>query len=107
VSKEPVAVTVTILDKDYQVACGKGEEESLREAAEYLDGKMREIRDHGRIIGIDRIAVMAALNIAAELLQLKPLEEERHSLARHIASLRETVSHAVSNQPDHSASKTG
>lgn len=106
-SKDPVAVTVTILDKDYQVACEEGEEASLRQAAEYLDGKMREIRERGRIIGIDRIAVMAALNIAAEYLQLKPLEDEQRSLARHIANLREAVSDAVSNQPDQPLSDTG
>lgn len=97
-SATPVAVKVNILDREYQVACGPGEESSLLEAAAYLDGKMREVRERGNVIGIDRIAVMAALNIAHEFLQLKPLEDERRALARHIASLRDAVSDAVSNQ---------
>jgi cell division protein ZapA len=93
-----VAVTVSILDRDYQISCSPEEEALLRSAANYLNQKMREIRDRGNVIGIDRIAVMAALNIAHELLQLKPLEDERRSIAQHIAVLRETVSKAVSAQ---------
>lgn len=90
-----VPVTVNILDREYQVACQPGEEDTLRASAKYLDGKMREIRDRGNVIGIDRIAVMAALNIAHEYLQLQPLEEERRSLATHISNLRETISKAL------------
>jgi cell division protein ZapA len=62
------AVTVTILDKEYLVSCTEGEHHDLIRSADYLDRKMREIRDSGKIIGSDRIAVMAALNIANELL---------------------------------------
>ena len=91
-SNDTVPVSVYILDREYQIACQRGEEETLRASANYLDKKMREIRDRGSIIGIDRIAVMAALNIAHEYLELKPLEEERRSLAKHISSLRETIS---------------
>lgn len=93
-----IAVTVCILDRDYQVACNTGEEESLRAAAAYLDEKMREIRNRGSVIGVDRIAVMAALNIANELLSLKPLEQEQQSLAQHISSLRDAVSKAIDGQ---------
>lgn len=93
-----IAVTVNILDRDYQVSCSPEEEESLKSAAAFLDGKMREVRERGNVIGIDRIAVMAALNIAHEYLQLKPLEEERRSIAAHIATLRDTVSKAIAAQ---------
>jgi cell division protein ZapA len=93
-----VAVTVNILDRDYQVACSPEEEELLKSAAAYLDSKMREVRERGNVIGIDRIAVMAALNIAHEFLQLKPLEDERRSIAAHIATLRDTVSKAIQTQ---------
>ena len=93
-----IAVTVCILDRDYQVACNTGEEESLRAAAAYLDEKMREIRNRGSVIGVDRIAVMAALNIANELLSLKPLEQEQQSLAQHISSLRDAVSKAIDGE---------
>jgi cell division protein ZapA len=93
-----IAVTVNILDRDYQISCSPEEEALLRSAATYLDEKMREVRDRGNVIGIDRIAVMAALNIAHEFLQLKPLEDERRSIATHIASLRDTVSKAIAAQ---------
>jgi cell division protein ZapA len=62
-------LTIQILDKEYRVACGPEEEQALLEAARYLSKKMQEIRDKGRVIGVDRIAVMAALNLAHDLLQ--------------------------------------
>lgn len=60
---------VHILGKEYPVSCPADEQHELLIAARYLDEKMREIRDNGRIIGTERIAVMAALNITHELLQ--------------------------------------
>lgn len=62
-------VIVRILDKEYQVACRDEERETLTSSAQYLDRKMKEIRDSRKVIGADRIAVMAALNIANDLLQ--------------------------------------
>ena len=64
-------VSVRILEKEYQVACPVEERTDLLDAAELLNGKMREIRESGAVMGLDRIAVMAALNLANELLQLK------------------------------------
>lgn len=61
-------VSVRILDKEYQVACPVGERMELLDSAEILNAKMREIRDSGRVVGLDRIAVMAALNMAHELI---------------------------------------
>jgi cell division protein ZapA len=61
-------VSVRILDKEYQVACPANERTDLLDSAEVLNEKMREIRDSGRIVGLDRIAVMAALNMANDLL---------------------------------------
>ncbi len=61
-------VSIRILDKEYQVACPADERTDLLDSAEILNAKMREIRDSGRIVGIDRIAVMAALNMANDLL---------------------------------------
>lgn len=92
-----MAITVSILDRDYQIACSSDEQNSLRESAEYLDRKMREIRDRGNVIGIDRIAVMAALNIAHEFLLLKPLQEEHHSIAAQISAMKRTVSEVIAN----------
>ncbi len=66
---EPYAqVSVRILDKEYQVACPASERTDLLDSAEILNEKMREIRDSGRVVGLDRIAVMAALNMAHDLL---------------------------------------
>jgi len=62
------AVTVHILDKEYMVSCSDGEQHDLMRSADYLDKKMREVREKGKIIGSDRIAVIAALNISHELL---------------------------------------
>ena len=64
-------VSVRMLDKEYQVACPAEERSDLLDSAEYLDAKMREIRDTGKVVGLDRIAVMAALNIANELIKMR------------------------------------
>ncbi len=62
-------VSVSILDKEYQVACPPEQEAELIVSASYLDKQMRSIRESGKVIGLERIAVMAALNISHELLQ--------------------------------------
>ena len=64
-------MNVTILDREYAVACEPEEREKLIAAAAYLDGKMREIRGKAKLVGLERIAVMAALNIAHESLQAR------------------------------------
>ncbi len=66
---QPHTVTVKILDKEYQVACPADQEAELLVSAKYLDKQMRTIRDTGKVIGLERIAVMAALNISHELLR--------------------------------------
>ena len=69
-------VSVRILDKEYQVACPADERTNLLDSAEILNQKMREIRDSGRIVGLDRIAVMAALNMANDLINAKERDQE-------------------------------
>lgn len=66
---DPQRVKVSILDKDYQVACPPNEREALHCAAEELDERMRVIRGSGNVIGLERIAVMTALNLCYELQQ--------------------------------------
>jgi cell division protein ZapA len=61
--------TIRLLDKEYTVACPEEERDGLLESARLLDAKMREIRTRGKIVGNERIAVMAALNLIFELLQ--------------------------------------
>lgn len=64
----PNTVSVKILDKEYQVACPADQEAELLTSARYLDQQMRSIRESGKVIGLERIAVMAALNISHELI---------------------------------------
>ena len=64
-------IEISILGRNYKIACEEGEREALLEAVAYLDGKMGEIKKAGKVSGADRIAVMAALNIAHEFLTMK------------------------------------
>ena len=64
-------VSVRILEKEYQVSCPASERTDLLDSAEVLNAKMRESRDSGKVVGLDRIAVMAALNMANDLLHAK------------------------------------
>lgn len=70
-SESTQAVTVKILDKEYKVGCPKGEHESLIGSAKEVDKRMREIRQSGKVLSSDRIAVMVALNLAHELVNTK------------------------------------
>lgn len=89
-------VNVKILDKEYQVACKAGERADLLDAAELLNSKMQEIRDSGKVTGLDRIAIMAALNLANELMQLRDVEESLESdAAVRIQAMRERVESAL------------
>ena len=64
-------VNISIMGRDFSVACPPEEQEDLLEAARYLDGNMKDIKKTGKIIGAERCAIMAALNITNELLKLK------------------------------------
>lgn len=64
-------VIVKILDKEFRLACQPEAETALKEAALYLDSRMRRIKKQGRVIGIERIAIMAALTITNELLEMQ------------------------------------
>jgi cell division protein ZapA len=66
VSNEPVAVSIVILDKEYTVACPPEEKEGLEEAARTLNARMRQVRDSGKVMGAERMAVMTALNVIHE-----------------------------------------
>ena len=86
-------VSVRILEKEYQFSCAIDERAALLDSAEFLNGEMRKIRDSGKVVGLDRIAVMAALNMANELLKARSREAEGASdeaLAR-VRGLRERV----------------
>ena len=85
-----IQIDVSIMGQPYRLACREGEEGALREAVAYLDEKMCSIRDAGKIKGNDRIAVMAALGIAAELLATKAAEGPFSDMT--IAEVRQKIS---------------
>ena len=90
--KEAARINVRILDKDYLVACPHEERSALLDSAELLNTKMREIRDNGKIVGADRIAVMAALNLANEVLKLREKDTRIESaLGDRVRGMRERV----------------
>ena len=91
-SSDPSRISVKILEKEYHVTCPVDERPALIDSAEYLNRKMREIRDSGKVIGLDRIAVMAALNIVNELLQSRGHDAGVETdLATRIKAMRERV----------------
>jgi cell division protein ZapA len=97
VSEERVArVSVRLLDREYQVACPADERSALLDSAEYLDAKMREVRDSGKVVGIDRIAVISALNLANELIKLRRNGSSVDAdLGAKLQKLRERVESAL------------
>lgn len=98
-SSDTVPVTVRIMEKEFCVACPKAERDSLLESARYLDGKMREIHDSRKVVGMDRIAVICALNMAHELLQSHqaPAASTTGPLATRVKSLHDKIEAALHN----------
>ncbi len=95
-ANEPIAVS--ILGKEYRIACEPGEENELISAARFLDTRMREVRGSGKVIGTDRIAVMVALNLAHELLSEKSAQDSAASSAsKRIRALRERIEIALND----------
>ena len=92
----PSTVVVNILDKEYQVSCPEEEVEALTKSARYLDQKMAEIRSSGKVVGLDRIAVMAALNITNAFLNGQDtISETQDALTDRIGYLSDKVSNAL------------
>jgi cell division protein ZapA len=86
-SKQANAVKVHILDKEYLVACPDEEKNALLSSAKFLNDKMSDIRTSGKVVGIDRIAVMAALNLAHEVLEAESIDTTQ--LGSYGARIRE------------------
>ncbi len=89
-------ISVKILDKDYQVSCPVGEVDALTASARYLDQQMVDIRESGKVLGSDRIAVMAALNITNEFLNNRHTSEDTEG--NSVVELTERVSQALEQQ---------
>jgi cell division protein ZapA len=95
-SAEPVSVT--ILERKYQFACTADQRKNLIEAARVLDERMREIRESGRLMSLERIALQAALNFSDELLKLQRDAEMREDkIDSRIRRLADELDQALSN----------
>ena len=88
-------VNISIMGRDFSVACPPDEQEDLLEAARYLDGNMKEIKKTGKIIGAERCAIMAALNITNELLKLKKSSANQTQLDQRLESLQQRIDDAL------------
>jgi cell division protein ZapA len=93
---DSVTVTVRLLDREFLVGCAADEREGLLAAASYLDRKMHDVRGAARSVGYDRVAVLAALSIADELLRLrKSQDEQSRMLGEGIGVLRRKLEGAL------------
>ena len=94
--QETSPITVHILGKEYKIACTENERDNLITSAQQLDEQMREIKNTGKVIGSDRIAVMAALNLAHELGQMQSKNTSvSQELADHLANLRRKIQNVL------------
>jgi len=89
------AVKIHIMDKEYLVACPKEEQEALLASARYLNEKMTDIRESGKVVGIDRIAVMTALNLAHEIVASSGSKRENESSGERIRQLNDRIGDAL------------
>lgn len=108
-SARTIQLDITILGREFKVACKESEREELSEAVALLDRRMREIRDAGKVTGTDRIAVMTALNFAHELLRARRAAEseaapaadgaiDAESARRRIRSMQTAIDQALAGQ---------
>lgn len=97
-SEAKVTVNIRILDNEFQVSCGEEEVEDLKASAQDVDRRMREIRDAGTTLGLERIAVLAALNLSHDNLRHDRQRQEADRLVgRRIDALAERIQKAVAN----------
>ena len=96
---EQETISISIFDKSFKVSCPPDEVQALRDSAHYLDKKMREVKSARTVMGLDRVAVMAALNIANELLTAtqdrEALENEKDSAALTLSNAEDRISALV------------
>jgi len=97
-SAEPKGLQINVMGREFRVACPDGEQKGLLEAVDYLNKKMGEIRDNGKVIGLERIAIMAALNIAHELLATKVGGFDIAELKRRMESMETMLDRAMNDQ---------
>ncbi len=92
------AVDVSIMGREFSIACPESEREALLAAVSYLDKKMCDIRDAGKVVGNERIAMMAALNLAHELLSLKSGGVDIGDVKRRVTSMQRQIDDVLAQQ---------
>lgn len=92
------AVDVNIMGREFTVSCSDEERPGLINAVNFLDTKMRDIRDSGKIIGVERIAIMTALNLSHELLSSKNGGTDTVDYKRRIARMQDEIDKACVNK---------
>ena len=97
-SVEAKGLQVNIMGREFRVACAPDEQKALLEAVEYLNRKMTEIKDQGKVTGVDRIAIMAALNISHEFLTTRLGSFDVSEFKRRMASIETTLDQALADQ---------
>ncbi len=85
------------MDKEYRVACPEEEKDNLKASANLLNNKIREIKQQGSVIGTERIAIMAALNMSHEILLNEALTAEHDDLNQRIDALSKRINDSMSN----------
>lgn len=90
-------LTINIMGKEYRVACPEEEKDNLRASAELLNEKLREIKEQGSVIGTERIAIMAALNLSHEVLHNQSLTSTQNEANQRIDALSESISDTMRN----------
>jgi cell division protein ZapA len=93
-----LSLDVAIMGREFRVACPEDERESLQQAVTYLDRKMREIRDTGKVIGLERIAIMAALNITHDFLSARPAMPDDTQHKDRINQMAKMLDQALAQQ---------
>jgi len=91
-------IDVIIMGREFTVACTDEERAGLLEAVNYLNKKMQDIRDTGKVIGIDRIAIMAALNLSHELLHTKTGDVDIGDYKRRINTMQNQIDEVMASQ---------
>ena len=98
---EARSLQISIMGREFRVACPENEQAGLLEAVDYLNRKMLDIRDAGKIIGLERIAIMAALNIAHEMLTMKVGGGfDMGDVKRRMARMETVIDQAMAEQPN-------
>jgi len=93
-----VSLDVAIMGREFRVACPEEQREGLLQAVSYLDRKMREIRDTGKVIGLERIAIMAALNITHDFLSARPPEADTTEYRTRLTQITNMLDQALAQQ---------